>query len=180
MPLTTGSGVVTPSRRQLEIAFDSAPIAGAAFPNTCCVSPKSSRDEFGRDIRELNTKLITTFLGPDLEGTLRAQLEELWGCPVYDNYGTNEFGPGAFECQHRNGLHLMEDAIYLEILDTETNEPVPLGKVGNLVVTAFHRQSCRRSATTCATSAALCRRRAATAAAASGAWTTSSAAATTW
>ena len=90
-------------------------------------------------MRELNTKLITTFLGPDLEGTLRAQLEEQWGCPVYDNYGTNELGAGAFECQHRNGLHVMEDAIYLEILDTETNEPVHPGKVGNLVATVFPR-----------------------------------------
>ena len=110
LALTTGSGVVTPSRRQIEIAFDVGTNCWSSFPEYMLRLAEVSREEFGRDVRELNTKLITTFLGPDLEGTLRAQLEELWGCPVYDNYGTNELGAGAFECQYRNGLHLMEDA----------------------------------------------------------------------
>ena len=30
--------------------------------------------------------------------------------------------------------------MYLEILDTETNAPVPAGQVGNLVATVFHRR----------------------------------------
>jgi phenylacetate-CoA ligase len=140
LSLTTGSGVVTPSRRQIEIAFDVGTNCWSSFPEYMLRLAEVSRDEYGRDIRELNTKLISTFLGPDTEGTLRAQLEDLWGCPVFDNYGTNELGSGAFECQHRNGLHLMEDVVYLEILDTETNEPVPVGKVGNLVATVFHRR----------------------------------------
>lgn len=139
MPLTTGSGLVTPSRRQMEIAFDVGVNCWMSFPEYLLRLAEASKEELGRDVRELKTKLITTFLGPDTEGTLRAQLEALWGCPVYDNYGTNEVGEGAFECEHRNGLHLMEDATYFEVLDTETNQPVPTGKVGNLVATAFHR-----------------------------------------
>ncbi len=140
LPLTTGSGVVTPSRRQVEIAFNVGTNCWSSFPEYMLRLAEVSREEFGRDVRELNTKLITSFLGPDLEGTLRAQLEDLWGCRVFDNYGTNELGAGAFECQHRNGLHFMEDAMYLEILDTETNAPVPAGQVGNLVATVFHRR----------------------------------------
>ncbi|MBV9085343.1 MAG: AMP-binding protein [Acidobacteriaceae bacterium] len=140
LPLTTGSGVVTPSRRQIEIAFDVGTNCWCSFPEYMLRLAEASREEFGRDVRELKTKMIHSYLGPDLEGTLRAQLEELWGCPVYDNYGTNELGAGAFECQHRNGLHLMEDAVYLEVLDTETNQPVPPGKVGNLIATVFTRQ----------------------------------------
>ena len=140
LPLTTGSGIVTPSRRQIEIAFDVGTNCWCSFPEYLLRLAEASKAEFGRDIRELKTKMISTFLGPDTEGTLRAQLEDLWGCPVFDNYGTNELGEGAFECQHRSGLHFMEDAMYLEILDTETNEPVAPGKVGNLVATVFHRQ----------------------------------------
>lgn len=139
LPVTTGSGIVTPSRRQIEVAFDSGVNCWMSFPEYLLRLAEASKEEFGRDIRELNTKLITSFLGPDTEGTLRAQLEALWGCPVYDNYGTNEVGEGAFECGHRSGLHFMEDAMYFEILDTETNQPVAPGKVGNLVVTTFHR-----------------------------------------
>ncbi len=140
MPVTTGSGVVTPTRRQLEVAFECGVNLWISFPEYLIRLAKACRDEFGRDARELKTKFILTFLGPDLEGTLRNELEELWGCPVYDNYGTNELGEGAFECPHKSGLHLMEDLDYFEILDTETNQPVAPGEIGNLVVTVFHRR----------------------------------------
>lgn len=140
MPVTTGSGVVTPSRRQLEIAFECGVNLWVSFPEYLIRLAKASRDELGRDIRELKTKFILTFLGPDLEGTLRKEIEDLWGCPVYDNYGTNELGEGAFECPHKAGLHLMEDLDYFEILDTESNQPVKPGEIGNLVVTVFHRR----------------------------------------
>jgi phenylacetate-CoA ligase len=140
MPITTGSGVVTPSRRQLEIAFECGVNLWVSFPEYLIRLAKACREELGRDVRELKTKFIVTFLGPDLEGTLRREIEELWGCPVYDNYGTNELGEGAFECPHKAGLHLMEDLDYFEFLDTETNQPVKQGEIGNLVVTVFHRR----------------------------------------
>ena len=140
LPLTTGSGIVTPSRRQIELAFDCGVNAWMSFPEYLLRLAQASREELGRDIGELNTKLIATFLGPDTEGTLRAHLESLWGCPVYDNYGTNEMGHGAFECACKKGLHLMEDAMYFEVLDTQTHQPVSPGQVGNLVVTIFHRR----------------------------------------
>lgn len=140
LPITTGSGVVTPSRRQLEIAFDCGVNLWISFPEYLMRLAKACRDELGRDVRELKTKFILTFLGPDVEETLRKEIEALWGCAVYDNYGTNEIGEGAFECPHKAGLHLMEDLAYFEILDTETNQPVKPGEIGNLVVTVFHRR----------------------------------------
>lgn len=140
LPLTTGSGVVTPSRRQMELAADWGTNMWVSFPEYMIQLAKVYREEFGRDVRELKTKFISSFLGPDTEGTLRRQIEELWGCPVYDNYGTNEMGLGAFECQHKSGLHFMEDCSYFEIVDTETGKPVPNGQIGNLVVTILHRR----------------------------------------
>ena len=139
LPVTTGSGIVTPSRRQLELAFDLGVNIWVSFPEYLMRLAAACREELGRDIRELRTKYLTTFLGPDTEETLRHQLEELWGCPVFDNYGTNEIGLGAGECTHKSGLHLTEDLMYFEVLDVTTGEPVPDGKVGNLVVTAFYR-----------------------------------------
>ncbi len=140
LPITTGSGVVTPSRRQVEVAFDFGVTHWLSFPEYLIRLAQASREEFGRDIRELKSKSILSFLGPDTDGSLRGELERLYGCPVYDNYGTNEVGAGAFECQQRNGLHFMEDAMYFEVLDTETGKPVLPGRVGNLVVTAFPRR----------------------------------------
>jgi len=139
LPLTTGSGVVTSSRRQLEMAFDWGTNLWVSFPEYLTQLAKVSRDELNRDVRELNTKLIASYLGPDLDNTLRKQLEDLWGCPVYDNYGTNELGQAAFECRCQNGLHLMEDCIYFEVVDPETNLPVPDGTAGNLVATILNR-----------------------------------------
>ena len=139
LPLTTGTGVVTPSRRQMEIAFDYGTNLWCSFPEYMLRLAQASRDELGRDFRELGTKFVLSFLGPDTRGALRAEMEEALGCDVYDNYGTNEMGGGAFECRHKNGLHFSEDCMYFEIVDTETGEPVPDGESGNLVVTVFYR-----------------------------------------
>jgi phenylacetate-CoA ligase len=101
---------------------------------------KVSKEELKRDVRDLNTRLIVTFLGPDTEGSLRKELESLWNCPVYDLYGTHEMGLGAFEGPERDGLYLHEDLMYFEVCDVETGAPLPVGEIGNLVVTIFHRR----------------------------------------
>lgn len=140
LPLTTGSGVVTPSRRQLEIAEAYGTNVWAAFPEYLTQLAKTYREEFGRDVRDLKTKFIATYLGPDLDGSLRQHVEALWGCPAYDNYGTHETGGAAFEGPDKDGLYIMEDNCYFEVLDVDTDEPCKPGEAGNLVVTIFSRR----------------------------------------
>ena len=139
MPLTTGSGVVTSSRRQLEIAFGFGTNLWQSFPEYLVRLAQACREELGRDVRELETKFIRTYLGPDLDGSLRGEIESLWGCPVYDGYGTNEVGLAGFECRERSGMHFMEDLVYMEVADVDTGEPVGAGERGNLVVTSLAR-----------------------------------------
>ena len=139
MPVTTGAGTVTSSLRQLQLAFEFGTNIWVSFPEYLTVLAKVCRDELKRDVRELGTKFISTFLGPDTEVRLRAQLEGLYGCPVYDQYGANELGGGASECMAKSGLHVMEDMVYLEVVDTETGQAVPDGQTGNLVATVFFR-----------------------------------------
>jgi len=141
LPLTTGSGVVTPSRRQMEMAFDFGTNLWASFPEYLIRLAQAAKDELGRDVHDLHTKFLTSFLGPDTEGRLRRELEGIWGCPVYDNYGINEIGGGAFEGIDKDGLYIHDDCLYLEILDTETGQPVGPGEVGNMVVTSFYRET---------------------------------------
>ena len=50
---TTGSGVVTPSRRQLEIAFDVGVNCWMSFPEYLLRLAEACKEEFGRDAREL-------------------------------------------------------------------------------------------------------------------------------
>lgn len=139
LPLTTGTGTVTPSRRQLEFAFHYGTNLWTSFPEYLLRLASACETELGRDVRELNTKFIRSFLGPDLDGALRAELQERWGCPIYDTYGTHEVGTAGFECQHQAGMHLMEDCVYLEVVDVETGEVLPPGAQGNLVATVFFR-----------------------------------------
>ena len=139
MPLTTGSGVVTSSYKQIELAADYGVNIIAGFPEYLTQLAKVAREEVGIDARKLGLKFIASYLGPDTEGLLRKNLEELFGCPVYDNYGTNEISHASFEGPDKDGLYLMEDCIYLEVLDTETNQPVAPGQPGNLVATSLFR-----------------------------------------
>lgn len=140
VPITTGSGVVTPSRRQLEYALQLGTNIWTSFPEYMTQLAHVCQKELGRSVRELGTKLITTYLGPDLDNSLRNYVEELWGCPVYDNYGTHETGGVAFEGEDKDGLYLMEDAAVFEFVDTDTLQPVATGEAGDLTFTHLHRQ----------------------------------------
>ncbi|MEZ5739717.1 MAG: AMP-binding protein [Burkholderiaceae bacterium] len=139
LPITTGSGVVTSSIRQVEIAFDYGTDIIMSFPEYLTQLAKVGRDEMGRDLRDLGLAFIPTYLGPDTDGSLRRELEDMFGCPVYDNYGTNEISHASFEGPDKDGLYLMEDVIYIEVIDTETGQPVEPGQPGNLVATSLFR-----------------------------------------
>lgn len=139
MPLTTGSGVVTPTRRQIEMAFDFGTNIWVSFPEYFSQLAKVCKAELNRDFSEMNCKFISTFLGPDTDGALRSYLQQTLGAKVYDNYGINEIALGSFECPHQSGLHIMEDLFLFEIVDIETGAPLPDGQTGNIVVTSLCR-----------------------------------------
>ena len=73
----------------------------------------------------------------------RKNLEEKLDYQVYDVYGLTEvMGPGvAMECAAQQGLHVVEDHLYVEILDVETHEPVPDGEWGELVITTLTKEA---------------------------------------
>jgi phenylacetate-CoA ligase len=139
VPVTTGTGIVTPSRRQMEYAMNLGTNCWVSFPEYLTQLAHVMRNELGKDVRDLKTKFICAYLGPDTDNGLRNHLEELWGCPVYDNYGTHEAGAISFEAEDKDGLYLMEDASVVEFLDVETRAPVPTGEVGDVCVTHLHR-----------------------------------------
>ena len=99
LPITTGTGAVTSSRRQIEIAQEWGTNVWYVRPEYATQLAKVARDELNFDVRDLKTKFLGCGLGPDTDNAFRNQLESLWGCDVYDMYGTHEMGMGAFECQ---------------------------------------------------------------------------------
>lgn len=90
-----------------------------------------------------DTKLAIAFLGaePHSENT-RQKIEELYGISAFNSYGLSEMnGPGvAFECPWKKGMHIWEDAFYVEVIDPDTMEPVPEGGEGELVLTTLTRE----------------------------------------
>lgn len=73
---------------------------------------------------------------------MRKELEKAFDIEAFDIYGLSEImGPGVgFECNQHNGLHINEDHFLVEILDTETLEPVEDGQYGEVVFTTLTKQ----------------------------------------
>ncbi len=78
--------------------------------------------------------------GEVLTPDIRARLETGFKAPVFDLYGSYEFGMVAFQCGQPGVYHVADDAIHLEIL--RAGEPAAEGESGvltatNLVATAM-------------------------------------------
>lgn len=135
VPVMAGSGLLTPTRRQVEIikAWRVNFIAG--FPPFIRHIGLVARDEMNIDPRSLGLKGLLVHLGTEN----RAALQDLWGAPAYDAYATNECGGIACECKYQSGLHVFEDAFVLEVNDPQTLQPKPEGEQGTLFITALFK-----------------------------------------
>jgi phenylacetate-CoA ligase len=70
----------------------------------------------------------------------RARIEQAWQARVFDHAGSTEAGPMAFECpENPCGLHVIETAHLVEVIDLSTREAKAAGEVGEMVVTTLGR-----------------------------------------
>lgn len=92
----------------------------------------------GYDGRRLRLKVIIS-TSEVLGGPQRALLEEVFGCPVQDEYGCGEVGPVAYSCVHRR-LHVMSGNVVLEVLRGDRS-PAGIGEPGELVITDLHNRA---------------------------------------
>jgi phenylacetate-CoA ligase len=138
VPIMTGAGSQTPTRRQIELmrAWRSTHLIG--FPAYLRHVALVARDEMGFDPREFGMKGLISHLGVEDRGALEA----LWGAPAFDTYGMNEFGSVACDCEQRNGMHVFEDCFAVEVLRTEpdgTRREAAPGEQGSVVVTTLFK-----------------------------------------
>jgi phenylacetate-CoA ligase len=61
-------------------------------------------------------------------------IRDVFRCPVFDRYGSNEFADVAQECEKHGGLHVFSDIVFVEVIH-ESGRPAESGEVGELVVT---------------------------------------------
>lgn len=89
-------------------------------------------------------KLRRAFVGAEPYSIeTRDKIERALGVEVFNSYGLSEMnGPGvAFECEKRAGMHLWEDHFILEVIDPKTEQPLPDGESGELVLTTLCREA---------------------------------------
>jgi len=78
-------------------------------------------------------KAIMTSAGV-LYPEVRARIEKVFQASVFNRYGSREVGDIACNCEKNQGLHIIPDIHYIEILDEQGREVKP-GERGEIVVT---------------------------------------------
>lgn len=75
--------------------------------------------------------------------SMRQEIERKLHIKALDIYGLSEvIGPGvASECLHQAGLHIYEDHFIPEVIDPETLQVLPYGRVGELVFTCVTKEA---------------------------------------
>ncbi len=98
--------------------------------------------EMGIEMHTLPLKVGVFGAEPWTEA-MRARIEADSGIKAYDIYGLSEIvGPGVgIECHEQCGLHIFEDYFYPEIIDPVTEQPVPDGQEGELVLTTLAKKA---------------------------------------
>lgn len=135
VPVMTGSGATTPTRRQIEIAKAWGVNVILGFPSYLRHLAIVAKEELGIDPHSLGIRSLGSHLGQED----RAHLEALWNAPCHDAYGTHESGMMAVECSERAGMHIQEDAVILEIADPQTGKVLPDGEKGSVYITTLYR-----------------------------------------
>jgi len=64
----------------------------------------------------------------------RELFEQVFHCPIFNRYGSREFGFIAHECEKHEGLHISAEHVWVEILDDDL-QPCKSGEIGDLYIT---------------------------------------------
>jgi len=75
-------------------------------------------------------------------GKMRKRIANELNIELYDIYGLTEiYGPGiGISCQKQEDMHMWTDFMYCEIIDPMTNELLPEGETGELVITTLQKE----------------------------------------
>ena len=130
--ITTGTGNVTASRKQVQLAHDYGATA-VLTTGDYLLHLADVAEEMGLDVRrDLSLRALPNIGDP-------ARLEDRFGVPVLDSYGFHEVQWVAVECPERDGLHIFEDAYVVQIVDVDTGEPLPDGEQGAICITELYK-----------------------------------------
>jgi phenylacetate-CoA ligase len=76
-----------------------------------------------------------------VEGYKDEVKEAFGGATMIDYYGMAECLPIACECKYENGLHVVDEFCYVEIIDPDTGEVLEEGERGEVVITHLNKEA---------------------------------------
>lgn len=129
------------TKKQLMIMQDFGSTVLTCTPSYSLFLAEVAAEE-GIDIRKLKLKVGILGAEPWSE-KMRQEIETKLNMKAIDIYGLSEIlGPGVgVECiEAQNGLHVWEDHFLLEIIDPDTQEVLPDGEKGELVITTITKE----------------------------------------
>jgi phenylacetate-CoA ligase len=134
--ITPGTGVETPSLKQVELMRDFGVNVVVGFADYIKRLADVAREQGITPGRDIPVKRICGHLGRES----RESLSAAWGgAEMFDWYGVGDTGAVAGEGPDHDGLYLMEDAQYVEVADVDSGQPVADGAVGDIVVTCLYK-----------------------------------------
>ena len=134
--ITPGTGVETPSVKQVELMRDFGVNVVVGFADYIKRLADVAREQGLVPGRDIPVRRICGHLGRES----RESLSAAWGgAEMFDWYGVGDTGAVAGEGPDHDGLYVMEDAQYLEVADVESGAPVADGLPGDIVVTCLYK-----------------------------------------
>ena len=130
--LTTGTGNVTSSERQVELAIE--------YEAAAILTTGDYLLRLADVAREMGYDPATDFKLHALPNIGdRELLESTFGVECFKSYGFHEVQWVSVECPAHDGLHIFEDAFVVQIVDPETGEPLPDGELGSICITELYK-----------------------------------------
>ncbi|MEL4305937.1 phenylacetate--CoA ligase family protein [Methanococcoides sp. LMO-2] len=100
----------------------------------------SSIDTFASFVEENSIDLpkipVVYTTAEKLFPNMRAHISDVFDCEVYDAYGLNDGGVGAYECSEHNGLHIDTERSIMEVVD-DNGSQMSEG-IGTILATSLH------------------------------------------
>ena len=129
------------TKRQLMIMRDFGSTVLCCTPSYSLLIAEVAEEE-GVDPRSLPLN-VGLFGAEPWSERMREEIESRLGIVALNVYGLSEvIGPGvAVECTQKRGLHIFEDHFIPEIVDPSTNECLPDGEMGELVLTCVTKEA---------------------------------------
>lgn len=130
--ITTGTGNVTSSKKQVQLAIDYGATAILTTGDYLLRLVEAAREMGYQPEIDLKIRALANLGAEDA-------LEEVFGVPTYRSYGFHEVQWVAIECDQHDGLHVFEDAFIVQVVDPETGERLPDGETGSMVITELYK-----------------------------------------